>query len=78
MRKSVLVMDAPALHALLKPIPPEWQMKSCLREILAHSGALSDYEALESTIVHYWVECGFPETQKRTQHPPLSDDSSSK
>ena len=74
----MLVMDGPALHAFLKSIPTEWQMKSGLREILAHSGALSDYEALESTTVHYWVECGFPETQRRTQHPPLSDDSSSK
>ena len=40
-RKSVLVMGGPALHALFEK---EWQMKSGLREILAHSGALSDYE----------------------------------
>ena len=38
-------------------------MKSGLRAILEHSGALSDYEALESTAVHYWVESGFPEPQ---------------
>ena len=57
-----------ALHFMLflKPIPTEWQMKSGLRTILAYSGALSDYEALESTTVHYWVESGFPEPQKRT------------
>ena len=67
-----------ALHFMLflKPVPKEWQMRSGLREILAHSGALSAYEVLESTSVHYWVESGFPEPQKRTQHPPLSDDSS--
>lgn len=66
-----------ALHFMLflKPIPTEWQMRSGLQAILEHSRALSDYEALESTAVHYWVESGFPEPQKRTQHPPLSDDS---